>query len=92
MTSLESDVVNRTNVFRSLNWENYDIREKYCERVVSEINELQTLDMSSVYPNSTDATDMTSTGIDADASKGETSPGYFNSKLVYSYRCGTIFP
>ena len=34
----------------------------------------------------------TSTGIDADASKGETSPGYFNSKLVYSYRCGTIFP
>ena len=33
-----------------------------------------------------------STGIDADASKGETSPGYFNSKLVYSYRCGTIFP
>ena len=32
----------------------------------------------------------TSTGIDADASKGETSPGYFNSKLVYSYRCGTI--
>ena len=34
----------------------------------------------------------TSTGIDADASKGETSPGYLNSKLVYSYRCGTIFP
>ena len=34
----------------------------------------------------------TSSGIDADASKGETSPGYFNSKLVYSYRCGTIFP
>ena len=34
----------------------------------------------------------TSTGIDADASKGETSPGYFNSKLVYSYSCGTIFP
>ena len=34
----------------------------------------------------------TSTGIDADASKGETSPGYFNSKLVYSYKCGTIFP
>ena len=34
----------------------------------------------------------TSTGIDADTSKGETSPGYFNSKLVYSYKCGTIFP
>ena len=32
----------------------------------------------------------TSTGIDADASKGETSPGYF--KLVYSYKCGIIFP
>ena len=25
----------------------------------------------------------TSTGIDADASKGETSPGYFNSKSVF---------
>ena len=35
---------------------------------------------------------QTSTGIDADACKGETSPGYFNSKLVYSYKCGTIFP
>ena len=34
----------------------------------------------------------TSTGIDADASKGETSPGYFNSKLVHSYKCGTICP
>ena len=34
----------------------------------------------------------TSTGIDADASKGETSPGYYNSKLIYSYKCGTIFP
>ena len=34
---------------------------------------------------------QTSTGIDADASKGETSPGYFNSKLVNSYKCGTIF-
>ena len=30
---------------------------------------------------------FTSTGIDADASKGETSPGYFNSKLVYCYKC-----
>ena len=28
----------------------------------------------------------TSTGIDADASKGETSRGYFNSKLVYCYK------
>ena len=35
---------------------------------------------------------LTSTGIDADASKGETSPGYFNSKLVHSYKCGTICP
>ena len=35
---------------------------------------------------------VTSTGIDADASKGKTSPGYFNSELVYSYKCGTIFP
>ena len=35
---------------------------------------------------------QTSTGIDADASKGETSPGYFNSKLVHSYKCGTICP
>ena len=34
----------------------------------------------------------TSTGVDADASKGETSPGYFNSKLVHSYKCGTICP
>ena len=34
----------------------------------------------------------TSTGIDADASKGETSAGYFNSKLVHSYKCGTLFP
>ena len=32
----------------------------------------------------------TSTGIDADASKGETSPGYFNSKLVYCYKCGIL--
>ena len=35
---------------------------------------------------------VTSTGIDADASKGETSPGYLNSKLVHSYKCGTPFP
>ena len=32
----------------------------------------------------------TSTGIDADASKGETSPGYFKSKLVYCYKCGIL--
>ena len=32
----------------------------------------------------------TSTGIDADASNGETSPGYFNSKLVYWYKCGIL--
>ena len=32
----------------------------------------------------------TSTGIDADASKGETSPGYFNSKLVYCYKFGIL--
>ena len=32
----------------------------------------------------------TSTGIDADASKGETSPGYFNRKLVYWYKCGIL--
>ena len=32
----------------------------------------------------------TSTGIDADASKGETLPGYFNSKLVYCYKCGIL--
>ena len=65
MTSLGSDVVNRTNVFRSPNWENYDIREKYCERVASEINELPALDMSSVHPNSTDATDMINNRISA---------------------------
>ena len=29
----------------------------------------------------------TSAGIDADASKGQTSPGYFNSKLVYCSKC-----
>ena len=39
-----------------------------------------------------DAIQVTSTGIDADASKGKTSPGYFNSKLVYSCKCGTFFP
>ena len=33
---------------------------------------------------------ITSTGIDADASKGETSPGYFKSKLVYCYKCGIL--
>ena len=33
-----------------------------------------------------------SIGIDADASKGETSSGYFNSNLVYSYKCRTIVP
>ena len=65
MTSLGSDVVNRTNVFRSPNWENYDIREKYCERVASVINELPALDMSSVHPNSTDATDMINDRISA---------------------------
>ena len=53
-TSLRFDVVNRTSVFRSPNWENYDIREKYCEQVASQINELPALDMSSVHPNSTD--------------------------------------
>ena len=65
MTNLGSDVVNRTNVFRSPNWENYNIREKYCERVASEINELPALDISSVHPNSTDATDMINNRISA---------------------------
>ena len=34
----------------------------------------------------------TSTGIDADASKGETRSGYFDSKLVQLYKCGILVP
>ena len=45
-----------------------------------------------ITPNKWPKHKRTSTGIDADASKRETSPGYFNSKLVYSYTYGTIFP
>ena len=33
---------------------------------------------------------ITSTGIDADASKWKTSPGYFNGTLVYCYKCGIL--
>ena len=32
----------------------------------------------------------TSTGIDADASKGKTSPRYFNRNLVQCYKCGIL--
>ena len=50
---------------RTPNWENFAVREKYCEQVRNEISKLPAMQLGSIIPNSNDSLSIVNDRISA---------------------------